>query len=119
MVKSLKATAAPHSSKDNQHYVPRFWLRRFAGANGRLVATIDGVYQSQVDVDDIMSDDWIYTIFDPNWVSSDRVENDLAALEGLASALFDELHAGAAVPTDEQWEQLCWFLALQAADTSI
>jgi hypothetical protein len=86
----------------------------FAGANGRLVATIDGVYQPQVDVDHIMSDDWICTIFDPNWVSSDRVENDLAALEGLASALFDELHAGAAVPTDEQWEQLCWFLALQA-----
>jgi hypothetical protein len=107
----MKATG---SSKDNQHYVPRFWLRRFAAADGRLAAMLDGVYQHQVDVDDIMSGHWIYTAVEPGWIATDKIEDCLAALEGLASRLFDELHANTAAPSNDQWTLLCSFLALQA-----
>jgi hypothetical protein len=104
----------PRSVKRNQHYVPRFWLARFAGVNGRLVGLKDGILQHQVGLDDIMSDDWIYTVFDSLWQSSDEIEDDLSVIEGEADQLFTNLHSGRDSPSNAQWEHLCSFLALTA-----
>ena len=59
-----------------------------------------------------MSDDWIYTSFDSWWRPSDQIEDDLAAIDTEASALFTTLQVMPAAPTDDQWKQLCFFLAL-------
>ena len=104
----------PRSVKQNQHYVPRSWLSRFAGQNGRLLAIKNGVVMSQVSVDDIMSGDWIYTVFDEWRRPSDRIEDALSKVEGDAGLLFEALHASAKPPTDDQWVNLCTFLALTA-----
>jgi hypothetical protein len=102
----------PRFEKHNQHYVPQFWLGGFAGANGRLHGLLDGVYENQVAANDIMSDAWIYTSFDGWWRPSDDIEDDLGAIDTDASTLFNALQATLAAPTDEQWERLCFFLAL-------
>ncbi len=104
----------PRSVKENQHYVPRSWISRFAGENGRLVGLKDGTIQHQVNVADIMSEDWLYTIFDEWWRPSDRIEDALAEVEGGAKDLFDALTASRSLPTDKQWVELCRFLALTA-----
>jgi len=104
----------PRSVKKNQHYVPRFWLARFAGPTGRLVGLKDGVIQHQVGVDNVMSDDWIYTVFDSWWRPSDEIEDDLGVVDGEADRLFTDLHADKTNPSNEQWEHLCTFLALTA-----
>jgi hypothetical protein len=104
----------PRSVKKNQHYVPRFWLARFAGPNGRLVGLKDGILQHQLGLDNIMSDDWIYTVFDSWWRPSDEIEDDLGVIDGDADLLFTNLHAGRSNPSNEQWKHLCIFLALSA-----
>jgi hypothetical protein len=104
----------PRSVKKNQHYVPRCWLARFAGRDGRVAAIQDGVLMPQVSVDDIMSGDWIYTVFDEWWRPSDRVEDALSGVERAAGVLFEALHASRDPPTDQQWVDLCTFLALTA-----
>jgi hypothetical protein len=102
----------PNFEKHNQHYVPQFWLRGFAGPNGRLHGLLDGLYQHQVAANEIMSDIWIYTSFDSWWRPSDYIEDNLAAIDTEASVLFTTLQATPAAPTDDQWERLCFFLAL-------
>jgi len=104
----------PRSVKENQHFVPRSWISRFAGENGRLVGLQDGTIQHQVSVADIMSEHWLYTTFDEWWRPSDRIEDALAEVEGGAKDLFDALTASKLMPTDEQWVKLCRFLALTA-----
>ena len=104
----------PRSVKKNQHYVPRFWLARFAGPTGRLVGLKDGVLRHQVGLDNIMSDDWIYTVFDSWWRPSDEIEDDLGVIDGDADLLFTNLHASRGNPSNEQWKHLCTFLALAA-----
>jgi len=106
--------APPSSVKKNQHYVPRFWLARFAGPSGRLVGLKNGVFQHQIGANDIMSDDWIYTIFDSWWRPSDEIEDALGVIEGEAEQLFTALHANRINPPNDQWESLCTFLALEA-----
>jgi hypothetical protein len=104
----------PRSVKKNQHYVPQFWLRRFAGPAGQLLGLKNGVFQHQVGANNVMSDDWIYTIFDSWWRPSDQIEDDLGLIDGEADRLFTELHANKNNPSNERWEELCTFLALAA-----
>ena len=104
----------PRSVKKNQHYVPRSWLSRFAGHDGRVLAVKDGFLMPQVSVNDIMSGDWIYTVFDEWWRPSDRTEDALSKVESNAGLLFEALHTSAKPPTDQQWVDLCIFLALTA-----
>jgi hypothetical protein len=104
----------PRSVKKNQYYVPRFWLARFAGPTGRLVGLKDGVFQHQVGLNNIMSDDWIYTVFDSWWRPSDEIEDDLGVIDGDADRLFMNLHADRNNPSNAQWQHLCTFLALTA-----
>lgn len=104
----------PRSVKENQHYVPRMWLSRFAGQDGRVSAIENGILKHQVSVADIMSGDWIYTVFDEWWRPSDSLEDALANVEAEANTLFDMLQTSPDLPTDEQWVALCKFLALTA-----
>jgi Protein of unknown function (DUF4238) len=110
----MRDVIPPRFVKKHQHYVPRFWLARFAGPTGRLVGLKDGVLQHQVGVGNIMSDDWIYTVFDSWWRPSDEIEDDLGVIDGDADLLFTSLHAGRGNPSNEQWKHLCTFLALAA-----
>lgn len=103
----------PVSVKQNQHYVPRFWLARFASADGRVFGFSNGQAR-QVGVGNIMSEDWTYTIFDGWWRPDDALENALSVAEGTAGIVFNQIHALSAAPTKDEWEFLGWFLALTA-----
>jgi hypothetical protein len=105
----------PRSVKENQHFVPRSWISRFAGDNGRLFGLQNGAIKHQIKVADIMSQDWLYTVFDEWWRPSDCVEDALAKVEGDVGVLFDALHATASAPSTEQWVSLCRFMALTAS----
>lgn len=108
-----RSVIPPKSEKENQHFVPRNWLSRFAGAHGRVLCLSKGKIH-QVSVADIMSGNWIYTVFDEWWRPSDKLEDALANIEAKADKLFTMLHASRAVPTDGQWVELIQFLALTA-----
>jgi len=103
----------PVSEKQNQHYVPRFWLKGFAGPGGRLLALEEGTI-GQVGPGNIMTEDWTYTIFDGWWRPSDALENALGQLEGAADQLFKDLRDNAAPPSAQGWDFLILFLALTA-----
>jgi hypothetical protein len=79
-----------------------------------VLAVKDGFLMPQVSVNDIMSGDWIYTVFDEWWRPSDRTEDALSKVESNAGLLFEALHTSAKPPTDQQWVDLCIFLALIA-----
>ncbi|MFC3182435.1 DUF4238 domain-containing protein [Cypionkella sinensis] len=102
----------PRSVKENQHFVPRSWLSRFAGQDGRVLAIKDGKDVTQIAVADIMSGDWIYTVFDEWWRPSDELEDALSIEESRAAKLFESLHTSPVQPNDKGWIDLCHFLAL-------
>jgi hypothetical protein len=109
------STTSPKSEKENQHFVPRNWLSRFAGRDGRVLALcLENGNINQVSVADIMSGSWIYTVFDEWWRPSDVLEDRLAKIEGDAHKLFEMLHTSKASPTNAQWIELITFLALTA-----
>jgi hypothetical protein len=72
------------AKKRNQHYVPKSWIKRFAGANGRIYAS-DGQKVRPVSAGKIMSQDWLYTVFDNTWQPSDALEDELSKDEGRAA----------------------------------
>lgn len=103
-------TPPPKSEKQNQHYIPRWWLKAFADAKGNIWALRGNVVRVCA-AGDIMSDDWIYTLFDAWWRPSDTLEDGLSQIEGIASTLFRDIEANG--PTgDEDWSALLWFIAL-------
>lgn len=103
----------PKSEKKNQHFVPRNWLSRFAGLNGSVYCLRDETIRV-VSVANIMSGDWIYTLFDEWWRPSDVLEDKLGNIEGCADKLFSSLHSVSRAPTDSEWCDLILFLALTA-----
>jgi Protein of unknown function (DUF4238) len=110
MPKKGKAGAA---KKRNQHYVPKSWIKRFACAKGRIYAW-DGQKVRHVAASKIMSEDWLYTIFDNTWRSSDALEDALSTEEGKAATLVKRL-SGVKYPINPgDRDRLCNFLALQA-----
>jgi len=99
--------------KKNHHFVPQFWLRRFADANGAIHAR-KGQKVKVVGSNRIMQTDWGYTVFDSNWNPSDILENTLSIIEGRTAHLFEKLCQLGTVPTESDRIALCDFLALQA-----
>jgi hypothetical protein len=99
--------------KKNHHFVPQFWLRRFADANGAIHSR-KGQKVKVVGSNRIMQTDWGYTVFDSNWNPSDILENTLSILEGRIALQFDKLCQLGTVPTESDRIALCDFLALQA-----
>jgi hypothetical protein len=105
-------TPPPKSDKQNQHFIPRWWLKAFADAKGNIWALREGRVQIAA-AGDIMSEDWIYTLFDAWWRPSDVIEDNLSKIEGMASRLFRDTEANG--PTgQEDWSALLWFIALTA-----
>lgn len=104
-------TSPPKSDKQNQHFVPRWWLKAFAGANGNIWALRGDVIQIAA-AGDIMSGDWIYTLFNAWWHPSDALEDGLSKIEGVASRLFRKIETN--VPSEEDWTDLLFFIALTA-----
>lgn len=104
-------TPPPKSEKQNQHFVPRWWLKAFAGADGNIWALRGDVIRIAA-AGDVMSGDWIYTLFDAWWRPSDALEDGLSKIEGAASRLFRKVETND--PSEEDWAALLGFIALTA-----
>jgi hypothetical protein len=102
------------SLKRNHHYVPQFWQRYFADAAGKLYARRDGGLAKLASPKSLMSGDWIYTVFDSNWLASDAVEDTLSQAEGMAATACRSLISSASVPDASTQGMLAKFVALQA-----
>lgn len=66
--------------KSNHHYVPQHWLRRFRDDHGNLWAR-EGDHIGVRGVDSVMSLDYLYTVFDSDFLGSDDLENQLGRIE--------------------------------------
>lgn len=96
----------------NQHYVPVFWQRRFAGPDGVLYGLRAGRVQP-VSAKKQMSGDWLYTTFDEKGIASNALERALSNIEGGAAQIFEKLDGGA-TGTYEDQITLRWFVAFSA-----
>lgn len=112
MMTQTPAPTPPKSEKQNQHFIPRWWLKAFADTSGAIWA-LQGNKVQVVGAGSIMSADWIYTLFDGWWRPSDAVEDGLSKIEGTASILFRNIEAHG-LTGDEDWSGLLWFIALTA-----
>lgn len=112
MMIQTPAPTPPKSAKQNQHFIPRWWLKAFADPGGNIFALQNNRVQV-VGAGSIMSADWIYTLFDGWWRPSDAVEDGLSKIEGTASRLFRNIEANGPAG-DEDWSALLWFIALTA-----
>jgi hypothetical protein len=99
--------------KRNHHYVPRFWQRGFSDSSNFLYGRIDGKVR-RVSPAKIMQKDYLYTVFDDQWVASDAVEDALAKTEGSIARLFKRLGNASSIVTPTDRTELCSALALQA-----
>lgn len=98
--------------KQNHHYVPQFWLRRFAGADGHLNSW-DGKRSAQVGSRSVMAQDWLYTVYGAGWVANNDLEDYLSILEGKAGKAFETIEQSADL-TQQTADPLLDFIALQA-----
>ena len=110
----------PHKKK-NQHYVPQFWQRRFADENGVLYGVNRTTYNNTekhtikaVSPKKIMSDDWIYTVFDESGIASNRLENEAGDYETKASQIMLLLDVPAYLGNIAEQKFLSWFVAFSA-----
>jgi hypothetical protein len=103
----------PRFEKTNHHYIPQFWLRGFAAANGQLWLRKDGKVTPTA-ASNVMSEDWLYTDFDELWRPGDGVEDALSRIESNFAPLYTSLRTRSYIPTDEEWGQLCCWLAITA-----
>lgn len=99
--------------KRNHHYVPQFWQKLFADGTGNLYSR-EGQSVTKASPKRLMSADWVYTVFDTNWLASDNVEDALSQAEGAAATAYRSLLTSASVPSAAVQEALRKFIALQA-----
>jgi hypothetical protein len=100
--------------KKHHHYVPQFWIRAFRDGKDRLHCR-EGKGVKVVAARKVMQEDWLYTLFDQHWIPSDDLENELAVIEGSVAPIFDSVHDFGYRVSEEEREQLCEFLGLQAS----
>ena len=101
------------SLKKTQHYVPKFWLKRFANARGHLYARIDNNVQVRA-AGHLMAEDWLYTIYNAKWQPSNALEDALSDRESIFARVFRTVDAHGYVVTSAERDVLCEFVALQA-----
>lgn len=99
--------------KKNHHYVPQFWLRRFSGDHGRLLQW-DGKRAEQIGSVEVMTQDWLYTVYNNQWIASNDLENHIAKLEGKADRALKAVERSPDL-TQATADPLLDFLALQAS----
>lgn len=107
----------PTMEKDNHHYVPQHWVKRFAGNDGNLyIREIDergNVYIGIRGAKKVMSSPFLYTRYDAVFNGSDALENALGEIEGKQS-LFLDIICDQQEPVDEGTRhELAAVLALQ------
>lgn len=98
--------------KGNHHFVPQFWLKRFANDKGQIQSW-DGKKTSPVGSASVMSSDWLYTVYDSKWIASNDLENHLSKLEGDAGKAFKAIENVGDL-TANTADAMVDFLALQA-----
>lgn len=110
---SMDEVFDPHQ-KVNQHFVPQFWLKRFAGQNGHIYK-LSGSKVYQAGAKELMSSDWLYTTYDRRGMPSNRIEDVLGVFEGQAAQAMNRLgeNIGDAGSLEDQLF-LRWFIALTA-----
>ena len=121
----MQKVSVPTFNKRNQHFVPQFWQRNFVDDSNQL----QGIYREGSDPKrspkrkgvpravspaDTMTQDWTYTVFTPEWMPSDELENALAEVEGHIKNVMDQILDPAVTFTSKLRGQFCWALALAA-----
>lgn len=97
--------------KDN-HFIPRFWIRFFANDQGHLFSSQKP--NVPVSASDIMIEEWIYTVFNENWIASNYLEDVLAVMETIAAPVFRKINAKSWPLSEDDRNVLYDFIALQA-----
>lgn len=97
----------------NQHFVPQFWQRRFDAGNGE-VWTLQDNRTKKLGPKNLMSQDWLYTIYDAGGRPSNALERAAGHFETKAAKAFSTLDAPGAVGSVEDQIFLRWFVAFSA-----
>lgn len=97
----------------NQHYVPQFWQRRFDAGNGE-VWTLQDNRTKKLGPRKLMSQDWLYTIYDAGGRPSNALERAAGQFETRAAKAFSNLDTPGSVGTVEDQIFLRWFVAFSA-----
>jgi len=97
----------------NQHYVPQFWQRRFDAGNGE-VWTLQDNRTKKVGPKKLMSQDYLYTIYDAGGRPSNALERAAGRLEAKAAKAFSSLDTPGEVGSVEDQIFLRWFVAFSA-----
>jgi hypothetical protein len=97
----------------NQHYVPVFWQRKFAGIDGVLWGLQNGRI-SPVSANKMMSQDWTYTTFDRQWNASNFLERVAGRRESEAAQTLRNLDSPNYVGGLEEQIELRYFFAFSA-----
>ncbi|KAI1695809.1 hypothetical protein Ddc_20954 [Ditylenchus destructor] len=97
----------------NQHYVPQFWQRRFGPGNGE-VWTLQDNRTKKAGPKKLMSQDWLYTIYDAGGRPSNSLERVAGHFEARAAKAFSNLDTPGAVGSVEDQIFLRWFVAFSA-----
>jgi hypothetical protein len=118
----------PFFNKFNQHYVPRFWQKRFADSKNEIYVRYGASFDPDqnprkrgrarvVGVADTMTKDFTYTVYDNNYRPYDVLENDV--LENLLSEAEGEMRQTQGLILDPQTvvstelrTRFCWGIAL-------
>lgn len=98
--------------KRNNHYNPQFLLKKFADSNGQIRAW-DGKKVKTVGANSIMAGDWIYTVYSPQWVANNDLEDLLSKFESIAGLALNEILSTRQL-TEDTFSVLTEFIALQA-----
>ena len=72
------------NEKVSQHFVPQFWQRRFRGPDNKLRALHQGEIKV-VSPKNLMTRDWLYTVFDAHGLPSNHLEEWCSKVEGDAA----------------------------------
>lgn len=97
----------------NQHYVSQFWQRRFGAGNGE-VWTLQDSRTKKRGTKKLMSQDWLYTIYDAGGRPSNALERAASHFETKAAKVFSKLDTPGAVGSVEDQIFLRWFVAFSA-----
>ncbi|MGX5799653.1 DUF4238 domain-containing protein [Bradyrhizobium sp. Arg314] len=104
----------PKFEKQNHHYVPQHWQRRFRDNGNQLYGRTKSNVRI-VSTKKTMQVDWLYTIFDDQWRPSDALEDAFSVDEGFDDQLLKRLDTPSYVTTAGDEAQLCALLGSQAS----
>jgi Protein of unknown function (DUF4238) len=108
----MKTSFSPNE-KVNQHFIPQFWQKRFAGSDNKVWGVL-GNRIRHVSPKKHMSQDWLYTTFDEFGMPSNHLEDWLGIVEGKSAEAIVKLDVSNSIPSLEDQIRLSYFVALSA-----